>query len=91
MLGESLRPDATLDCTGLFCPQPIIRTAEQVQQMRSGQLLEVQATDPGFQIDLPAWCRSHHHEFLGMRRENAVFVGYVRLGHNGKDRVIGSE
>ncbi len=51
--------------------------------MQPGQILEVQATDPGFQIDLPAWCRSHHHEFLGMRKEKAVYVGYVRLREDG--------
>ena len=79
MLDESLRPDATLNCIGLYCPQPIIRTAAQVKEMQPGQILEIRATDPGFQIDLPAWCQSHRHEFLGMRAEDAVYIGYVRL------------
>jgi TusA-related sulfurtransferase len=73
------RPDVTLDCSGLFCPQPVIRTAEQARKMRPGQVLQVQATDPGFQIDLPAWCLSHRHELLGLRRVDGLFVGWVRL------------
>ncbi len=73
----------TLDCTGLFCPQPVIRTAARAKEMRPGQTLEVRATDPGFQIDLPAWCLSQRHEFLGIRRYNGVFVGYVRLMEDG--------
>jgi TusA-related sulfurtransferase len=47
--------------------------------MQPGQILEVRATDPGFQIDLPAWCLSHRHEFLGIHQEIGVYVGYVRL------------
>ncbi len=73
------QPDATLDCTGLYCPQPVIRTAARIKDMQPGQILEVRATDPGFQIDLPAWCLSHRHEFLGMRREEQLYLGYVRI------------
>jgi len=73
------QPDATLNCAGLYCPHPIIRTADRVQHMQPGQILEVQATDPGFQIDLPAWCLGHRHEFLGMRRHGMVYLGYVRV------------
>lgn len=82
-MDEALAADATLDCTGLFCPQPVIRTAARAKEMQPGQTLEVRATDPGFQIDLPAWCLSQRHEFLGIRRDNGVFVGYVRLMEDG--------
>ena len=78
-LTESITADAALDCSGLYCPQPIIRTAARLKEMRPGQILKVRATDPGFQIDLPAWCLGHQQEFLGMHRHGAVFVGYVRL------------
>jgi tRNA 2-thiouridine synthesizing protein A len=86
MLNEPIQPDAILDCIGLYCPQPIIRTAAQVKKMRPGEILEVQATDPVFQIDLRAWCLSHHHEFLGIRKEKAIFVGYVRLREDRVDK-----
>jgi len=78
MLDEPLQPDATLDCIGLYCPQPVIRTAARIKEMGSGQILEIRATDPGFQIDLPAWCLSHRQEFLGMHRRDGVYVGYVK-------------
>ncbi len=75
----SLRADVTLDCRGLYCPQPVIRTAARVREMQPGQVLEVWATDPGFQIDLPAWCLGHQREYLGMRQDGAVYVGYLRV------------
>jgi TusA-related sulfurtransferase len=78
-LARSITADAALDCSGLYCPQPIIRTAARIKEMQPGQILEVRATDPGFQIDLPAWCISHQQEFLGIKRQNTVLIGYVRL------------
>ena len=85
MIDASSKADATLDCTDLFCPQPVIRTAARAKEMQPGQILKVLATDPGFQIDLPAWCQSQRHEFLGIRRDNGVFVGYVLLKGRGCD------
>lgn len=79
VLTQSITADIALDCSGLFCPQPIVRTAARLKEMRPGEILEVRATDPGFQIDLPAWCIGHQQELLGMHRQGAVFVGYVRL------------
>ncbi len=81
MPDESVCPDVTLDCTGLYCPHPVIRTAAQVKEMQPGQVLAVRATDPGFQIDLPAWCIGQRHKFLGARQDGAVYVGYLVVGN----------
>jgi TusA-related sulfurtransferase len=63
-----------LDCTGLFCPEPVARTAEQVREMQPGQVLEILGDDPGMQIDIPAWCLSHGHQFLGVKvRQGRIF------------------
>jgi tRNA 2-thiouridine synthesizing protein A len=65
--------DVSLDCTGLFCPEPVIRTATQVREMSTGQVLQVIGDDPGLQVDIPAWCLSHGHEFLRLEtRENLI-------------------
>jgi TusA-related sulfurtransferase len=85
MSEEPFQPDATLDCIGLYCPQPVIRTAARIKEMESGQILEIRATDPGFQIDLPAWCLSHRQKFLGMHQRDRVYVGYVLKADNGDD------
>lgn len=76
---KEIEPDVKLDCTGLYCPQPVIRTADQVREMHSGEVLEISATDPGFQIDLPAWCLSHKHECLGLYRDGKIYKGYLRV------------
>jgi len=75
-----VRPDAVLDTVGLFCPVPIIRTAERILGMRPGQVLEVLSDDRVILIDLPAWCRSRGHDYLGSRQEGSEYHLFVRKG-----------
>lgn len=55
---------ATLDACGLLCPLPVIRVQDRIKGMASGDVLEVVATDPGVNHDIPAWCRVHGHRLL---------------------------
>lgn len=74
-------PTRTLDATGLYCPLPIIRTAETVRAMAVGDVLEVLATDFGILEDMPAWCTAMGQEYLGTVTEGAVYRSYVRRLH----------
>ncbi len=42
---EPLTPDRVLDCYGLLCPMPVSKTAQALEEMPSGQVLQVIATD----------------------------------------------
>jgi len=46
--------------------------------MNPGQVLEIMADDPGFEKDLPAWCRMTGEILIGMEKENGLFKGYVK-------------
>jgi TusA-related sulfurtransferase len=73
-----MRADKTIDCFGLLCPVPIIHTAKAMKEMRAGEVLEVSSTDAGIREDMPAWCRTTGHEFLGFEEEGEVIKAYVR-------------
>jgi tRNA 2-thiouridine synthesizing protein A len=73
-----MKADATLDCTGLYCPMPIIETTDKMREMEIGQILEVLADDKGIKTDMPAWCESTGNEFLGMEEEDGEYKVYVR-------------
>lgn len=75
---DGLRADRRLDTVGLFCPVPIIRTSETVSRMTAGEVLEVLSDDRVILIDLPAWCRSMGHGFLGARQEGEELHLFVR-------------
>ena len=54
----SLTVAATLDCRGLACPMPIVKTAQAMKALRPGDLIEVIATDRGALKDFPAWSKA---------------------------------
>jgi tRNA 2-thiouridine synthesizing protein A len=49
--------DIVVDARGLNCPMPIVKTAQAVKAMASGQTVEVLATDPGSVKDFAAWSK----------------------------------
>jgi tRNA 2-thiouridine synthesizing protein A len=71
-------PDKQIDCTGLFCPMPIVKTREAITQMVPGQLLEMLSDDPGSDPDMRSWARSTGHELLDVSREGAIYRFIVR-------------
>lgn len=75
---EPIAADATVDCTGTYCPIPLARTAKAIKGIEVGQVLEVIATDEGIVSDMPAWCRTTGHECLGVEERDGEFHAYVR-------------
>jgi len=67
-----------LDAKGLKCPMPIVRTAQAMKNLASGQLLEVLATDPGAVADFAAWSRSTGNEIVTSSVEGGVYRFIVR-------------
>jgi TusA-related sulfurtransferase len=67
-----------LDTLGLYCPVPIIRTAERVRRLPAGSVLEVISDDRVILVDMPAWCRSTGHEYLGSRQEGDRYHLFLR-------------
>ncbi len=77
-----MRADQSIDCVGLYCPMPIVKTAEKIKQLKLGEVLEVIADDKGIKQDMPAWCESIGHEFLGMEEEGREIRVYVKKAHD---------
>ena len=71
-------PTRRIDCRGLYCPVPILRTAEAIRDMAEGEVLELLGDDPGIREDLPAWCRGTGHELLELTTRETLISGSVR-------------
>lgn len=71
-------PSQTLDCTGLQCPLPVVKTAQTIKKMPTGEVLELLATDPGVEPDMNAWSRRTGNELLGISKEGDVFHVLIR-------------
>jgi TusA-related sulfurtransferase/rhodanese-related sulfurtransferase len=70
--------DKTIDCKGLACPMPIVRTKKAMEEIKAGEVLEVVATDPGSVADVKSWATRTGHQFLGTVEEDNVFKHYIR-------------
>jgi tRNA 2-thiouridine synthesizing protein A len=65
--------DQQVDARGLNCPMPIVRTAQAVKALASGQTLEVLATDPGSVKDFAAWSKSTGNALIEQSADGGVF------------------
>jgi TusA-related sulfurtransferase len=73
-----MKADLMLDCRGLLCPMPILKTNAAIKKMKVGQILEMLATDPGAKPDMLAWSKRTKHELVGMEQEAGLLKFYVR-------------
>jgi TusA-related sulfurtransferase len=66
------KPDKTLDCIGLFCPEPVFKTRIQLDEMKIGETLEILADDPAAKSDIENLAKN-----LGLEILNATQNGDV--------------
>lgn len=62
-----------LDVKGFNCPIPIVRTAKEMKQMSSGELIEVFATDPGSVPDFAAWSKTTGNPIVEQGQDGGVY------------------
>jgi len=67
-----------VDAKGLSCPMPIVKTAQAVKSLASGQLLEVLATDAGSTKDFTAWAKATGNELVEQTVEGGVYRFVLR-------------
>jgi tRNA 2-thiouridine synthesizing protein A len=70
--------DRELDVQGLNCPLPILRTKKALSEMSSGQVLHVQATDPGAVRDFQAFAKQTGNQLLEFSDTGPVFEFYFK-------------
>jgi tRNA 2-thiouridine synthesizing protein A len=71
-------PDEVLDCTGMACPIPVVKTSQAIKKIGQGQVLELLATDPGVERDMKAWSRRTGNELIRISQEADVFHVLIR-------------
>jgi tRNA 2-thiouridine synthesizing protein A len=65
----SAKPDRSLDCIGLYCPEPVFRTRLALDDLQVGQVLEVTADDPAAEEDIKRLVRRLGHEILELESD----------------------
>jgi tRNA 2-thiouridine synthesizing protein A len=78
MFMMNLKAERVIDAKGLSCPMPIVRTKKAMDELESGQILEVHTTDKGAKNDLKAWAQSNGHELIADTEENGVLKFWIK-------------
>jgi len=77
-MDDNLAPDAELDCVGLFCPLPIARTKEEIENIEIGQILKVEADDPAAEEDIARWAKRAGHEVVRLKKSGNIITFWIR-------------
>lgn len=67
-----------LDTSGLLCPEPVMLLHKAVRELASDELIEVRATDPSTQRDIPKFCLFLGHELLEQDQEGGSYRYIIR-------------
>jgi len=77
---DDLAPAQTLDCLGLYCPEPLFQTRQAIDAIGVGEILEVLADDPAAEEDLTRFARRAGHEVVAVERRDGELRILLRRG-----------
>lgn len=66
-----------VNARGLQCPGPIVQLFKAIQNCNPGDVVVVEATDPGFRNDVEAWCRRTGHRLVSIEDKDGAIVARV--------------
>jgi tRNA 2-thiouridine synthesizing protein A len=75
-----VQADHHMDATGLFCPEPVMMLHNKVREMADGDLLEIVATDPSTERDIPKFCQFLGHQLVANMSSADRYYYLIRKG-----------
>ena len=70
--------DSLMDCSGMNCPLPILKTKKAIDGMNSGNILKMISTDPGSINDVNAFTKRTGHELLESIAEDGDYTFFIQ-------------
>jgi tRNA 2-thiouridine synthesizing protein A len=70
-----------LDAKGMNCPLPILHAKKKLKDVPTGEILEIQATDPGSVADFEAFCRQTGNELVEHTMDGDIYL--FKIKHTG--------
>ncbi|OLS30631.1 MAG: Sulfurtransferase TusA [Candidatus Thorarchaeota archaeon AB_25] len=65
---SDMEPIESLDCVGLFCPQPLFQTREAIDGLKPGEILEMLSDDPAAEEDIKRFAKRTGNILLSFER-----------------------
>ena len=70
--------DLEVDASGLQCPLPLLRLKKALQELESGAVVKVIATDPAAHLDFGVYVEQTGHEMVKFLRITEQQVFFIR-------------
>jgi TusA-related sulfurtransferase len=70
---NEIKPNKTLDCIGLYCPEPLFQTREVMDTLEIGDILEVLVDDPAAKEDITRFVKRTGHKIVTIEMDNNGF------------------
>lgn len=77
-MGDQIKTNRELDCLGLYCPEPVFRTRQEIDKLAVGEVLEVIADDPAAEEDIKRLVKRLGHQLLSLRKEKDGFHFFIK-------------
>lgn len=71
-MSDVSKPVKTLDCIGLYCPQPLLQTREQIDTIAVGEILEVLSDDPAAEEDLKRFAKRTGQQIIEFENKDGI-------------------
>ena len=71
-------PDHILDATGLYCPEPVMLLHNKIRDIAVGETVQVLATDPSTERDIPKFCAFLGHELVAQEEVEGEYRYLLR-------------
>ena len=75
---SDIQADQELDCRGLSCPIPILKTKKAIDGLGSGQVLKMISTDPGSVNDVHAWAKRTGNPLISSEESGSEYVFFLK-------------
>jgi len=73
-----MKADVSIDTKGRACPMPVLNTKTALNNMATGEILEVIADDHGSESDIPALIRRLGHELIEVKKDDDAYFFLIR-------------
>ncbi|MBR1392250.1 MAG: DsrE/DsrF/DrsH-like family protein [Ruminococcus sp.] len=67
-----------IDAKGLKCPGPVVKVADTVRTLKTGQSVHVQATEDAFVSDIAVWCDRTGNKLVSLEQKNGVIDAVIK-------------
>lgn len=67
----------SVDCIGLYCPEPIFRARKAIEEAKAGDIIEILADDPAAESDIPVLVKKLGQELLEFEKKEDGVMRFV--------------